>query len=62
MLATLMGSQKQEQLACSVREVFRNGTKASAHLDAIYFSSSLYATDAFQAATLVLELRGNESE
>ena len=31
-------------------------------LDATHFSSSLYATDAFQAATSVLELRGNESE
>ena len=30
--------------------------------DARHFSSSLYATDAFQAATLVLELRGSASE
>ena len=34
----------------------------SSCLDARYFSSSLYATVAFQAATLVLELRGSESE
>ena len=33
-----------------------------ARLDARHFSFSLYATGAFQAATLVLELRGNESE
>ena len=41
---------------------FRKGTMASAHLDARYFSSSLYAIGAFQAATPVLELRGSESE
>ena len=34
----------------------------SSHLDARHFSSSLYVTGAFQAATPVLELRGNESE
>ena len=34
----------------------------SACLDAGYFSFSLYATGAFQAATLVLELKGSESE
>ena len=32
----------------------------SSHLDTRPFSSSLYATGAFQAATLVLELRGIE--
>ena len=41
---------------------FRKGTVASAHLDARHFSFSLYATGAFQAATLLLELRGSESE
>ena len=53
---------------------FRKGTVASStflqerklspssHLDARYFSSSLYAPGAFQAATLVLELRGSKSE
>ena len=34
----------------------------SPHLDVRHFSSSLYATGAFQAATLVLELRGSEPE
>ena len=34
----------------------------SFHLDARHFISSLYATGAFQAATLVLELRESESE
>ena len=31
-------------------------------LDARYFSSSLYATGAFQTATPVLELRGSQSK
>ena len=62
MLATLMGSQKQEKLACSVREVFRKGTMASSGLDARHFISSLYAIGAFLAALLVLKLRGSESE
>ena len=61
-LAKLMESQIWHQLAGSVRGGFRKGTTASAHLDARYFSSSLYASGAFQAATLVLELRGSESE
>ena len=34
----------------------------SSCLDARHFSFSLYATGAFEAVTLVLELRGNESE
>ena len=41
---------------------FRKGTMASAHLDAKHFSSYQCATGTFQAATLVLELRGSESE
>ena len=43
---------------------FLSGRKLSPSscLDARYFSFSLYATDAFQAATPVLELRGSESE
>ena len=41
---------------------FSKGTMASACLDARHFSFSLYASGAFQSATLVLELRGNESE
>ena len=40
----------------------RKGTMASAHLDARHFSFSLYTTGAFQAATLVLELRGSDSK
>ena len=41
---------------------FLSGRKLSpnSHLDARHLSSSLYATGAFQAATLVLELRGIE--
>ena len=35
---------------------------ASAYSDARHFILSLYTTGAFQAATLVLELKGNESE
>ena len=35
---------------------------ASARLDASHFSSSLYATSAFQVAAPLLELRGSESE
>ena len=38
------------------------GTMASACLDARHFSFSLYTTGAFQATTLVQELRGSESE
>ena len=41
---------------------FRKETITSSCLDARYFSSSLYSTGAFQAATLALELRGSESE
>ena len=41
---------------------FRIGTMASSLLDARHFSFSLYATGAFQAAILVLELRGSESD
>ena len=35
---------------------------SSSHLNARHFSSSLYATGAFQVSTLVLELRGGEPE
>ena len=43
---------------------FLSGRKLfpSSHLDARHFSSSLYDTGAFQATSLVLELRGSESE
>ena len=50
------------RLSGFVGEWFRKGTMASAHLDARYFSSSLYVIGAFQAATPLLELRGSESE
>ena len=61
-LARFMESQIWHQLAGSVGRRFRKGTMASAHFDARYFSFSLYITSAFQVATLVLELRGSESE
>ena len=61
-LAQLMESQIWHQLASSVGGGFRKGTMTSGPLDVRHFSSSLYATGAFQAATLVLELRGSESE
>ena len=61
-LARLMESQIWHQLVSSVGGGFRKETMASAHLDARYFSSSLYSTCAFQAATPVLELRGSESD
>ena len=56
-----MESQIWHHFSGSVGKGFRKGTVASALLDARYFSSSLYATGAFQAATLVLGLRGSES-
>ena len=58
----LMESQIWHQLASFVGGGFKKGTMASVCLDARYFSSCLYATGAFQAATSVLELRGSESE
>ena len=57
-----MESQIWHQLARSVGGGFRKGKMASAHVDARHFSFSLYATGALQGATLVLELRENESE
>ena len=57
-LAKLMESQIWYQLASSLGVGFRKGTMASAHLDARHFSSSLYATGAFESVTPVLELRG----
>ena len=43
---------------------FLSGRKLSpcSYFDARYFSSSLYATGSFQAATPVLELKESESE
>ena len=61
-LARLKESQIWHQLACSVGGGFRKGTMASALFDARHFSFVHYATGAFQAATLVLELRGSKSE
>ena len=54
------GSEKEQwplPAILSERKLF-----PSPHLGARHFSSSLYATGAFQAATLVLEPRGSESE
>ena len=53
-----VGSEKGQWLAslCG-RRLF-----PSSHLDDRYFTFSLYATGAFQAAILVLELRGSESD
>ena len=59
-LTMLTESQIWHQLASSMGGGFRNGTIASVHLDTRHFSFSLYAIDAFQAATPVLELRGSE--
>ena len=50
------------QLCGSVGGGFRKGTMASAPLNSRHFIFSLYATGIFQAATLVLELIGSESE
>ena len=76
MLARLMESQIWHLHASSMAVLgggFRKGTMASAclsarekavpssYLDARHFSSSLYATGAFQVATLMLELRGSKS-
>ena len=62
MSARLMESQIWHQLIGSVWGGLSKGTIASARLDVRHFSFSLYTTGAFQAATLVLELRGSESE
>ena len=77
LLARLMESQIRHQPAGSVAlwgegsekggwplPAFLSGRKLSpsSYLDARYFSSSLYATGAFQTATPVVELRGSESE
>ena len=61
-LSRLMESLIWHQLAGSMGGKFRKGTMASAHLDARHFTSSQYATGAFQAATLVLEIIGSEAE
>ena len=61
-LSRSIESRIWHQLASSVEGGFRKGTMASADLDARHFSFSLCATGVIQAATLVLELRGSESE
>ena len=75
-LARVMESQVWHLPACSVTVGggLRKTTMASIHLsvwkkavsqpclDTRHFGSSLYATGAFQASALVLELRGCESE
>ena len=48
--------------AGSVGVAFCKGIMPSAHLGARYFSFSLRTTDALQAATPVLDLRGSKSE
>ena len=57
-----MEFQIWHQLASSVGRGFSTGTMAFAYLDARHFSFFLYITGAFQTATLLLELRGSESE
>ena len=54
------GSEKEQSLL----PAFVSETKlsTSSRLDAKHFRSSLYAPDAFQAATPVLEVSGSESE
>ena len=61
-LTRLMETKLWHQFTSSMGREFRKETMASVHLDSRYFSFSIYATDAFQAATQVLELRGSESE
>ena len=61
-LAMLMESQIWHQSIGSVGRWLNKGTMALAGLDARHFSFSLHTTGAFQAATPLLELRGNKSE
>ena len=58
-LARLMESQIWHQPTSSVGERFSKETMVSACVNARHFSFSLHATGSFQAATLVLELRGS---
>ena len=60
--ARSMESQIWHQLAHDVVVGFSKGTMASVHLDARHLSSFLCVTGTVQAATLVLEIRGSESE
>ena len=61
-LARLMESQIWHQPAGSVGGELSKGTMASVCLDARHFSLPLYTTGALQAATMVLKLRGRQSE
>ena len=61
MLARLMEPEIWHHLAGSVCGGFRKWTMVSVRLDVRHFSFSQCATAAFHAATLVMELRGNES-
>ena len=61
-VSQLMESQIWHQPIVSVGGGLSRGAMASAHYDARHFSLSLYTTGALQVATLVLELRGSESE
>ena len=61
-LARLMESQIWHQFISPLGVGFRKGTMDSAHLGDRHFSFSQYTTGAFQAATLVLELRASGSE
>ena len=63
--ARLMESQIHHWLASSVAlptSLFGRKLSPSSHLEARHFSSSLDATGACQAAAMVLELRGSESD
>ena len=60
-LARLLESQIWLEPTGSVGRGFSKGPMAPSCLDAKHFSFSLYTTSAFQAAILVLELRGSES-
>ena len=61
-LARLIGVSDMAPAYWLSGERLSKGTMAFAHLNSRHFCLSLYTTGAFQAATLVLELRGNESE
>ena len=55
------GRVRKGTMASFCLSVWENSVPSS-HLDARHFSSSLYATGSFQAATLMLELRGSKSD
>ena len=61
-LARLLESQIWHQPTGSMGGGLSKGAMAFAPHNARYFSLSLYTTGALQAATLVLELGGSESD